>query len=222
MVLTPLARLEPPLDPDAPEARRWVVEELADPAYRAAEPTLFDLAAQAVRDWIASLFSGATGLPVPTLALVAVLVVVGLVGLGLLVFGLPRLRRRTPSVIALFDDGDLRDAATLRRAAERAAASGDWTLAIEERFRALVRALVERELLRVHPGTTAHGMARAASAPFPTRGPALERAADAFDGVRYLGRPGDAGAYAEVTALDAELGAARPLAAPTEPVGAGA
>lgn len=213
MVLTALARREPPLDPDAPEARRWVVEELADPEYRAAEPTLFDLAAQAVRDWIASLFGGATGLPTPTLALVAVLVVAGLVGLGLLVFGLPRLRRRSSSAVALFDDGDLRDAATLRDAAERAAASGDWALAIEERFRALVRALVERELVRVHPGTTAHGMARAASAAFPAHGPSLERAADAFDGVRYLGRAGDGGAYAEVAALDAGLSAAPPPSA---------
>nr|WP_155841978.1 DUF4129 domain-containing protein [Agromyces luteolus] len=220
--MTALARLEPPLDPDAPEARRWVVEELADPEYRAAEPTLFDLAAQAVRDWIASLFSGATGLPVPTLALIAVLVVAGLIGLGLLVFGLPRLRRRSPGSVPLFDDGDLRDAATLRRAAERAAASGDWALAIEERFRALVRGLVERELVRVHPGTTAHGMARAASQPFPGHGAALERAADAFDGVRYLGRAGDARTHAEVAALDAELETARAAAATGAAVGADA
>ncbi|GAA1059559.1 DUF4129 domain-containing protein [Agromyces bracchium] len=222
MGLTALARLEPPLDPDAPEARRWLVEELAKPEYRAAEPTLFDLAAQAVRDWIASLFSGASGLPIPTLALVAVLVVAGLVGLGLLVFGLPRLRRRAPGSVALFDDGDLRDAATLRRAAERAAASGDWALAIEERFRALVRRLVERELVRVHPGTTAHGMARAASVPFPAHGDALERAADAFDGVRYLGRSGDARTHAEVAALDAELETARPAAGTGATIGADA
>lgn len=206
-----LAHFVPPLDPDAPEARRWVVDELAKPEYRAAEPTLFDLAAQAVRDWIASLFSGATGLPVPALALVAVLVVAGLVGLGLLVFGLPRLRRRAPSPVPLFDDGDVRDAAALRRAAERAAASGDWRLAVEERFRALVRSLVEREVVRVHPGTTAHGMARAASAPFPAYGPALEHAADSFDGVRYLGHDGDAGTYAEIAALDVGLEATRPL-----------
>ncbi|WP_438855308.1 DUF4129 domain-containing protein [Agromyces sp. M3QZ16-3] len=212
MGLTALARIAPPLDPDAPEARRWLVEELAKPEYRAAEPTLFDLAAQAVRDWIASLFSGASGLPMPTLALIAVLVVVGLVGLGLLVFGLPRLRRRAPGPVPLFDDDDLRDAATLRRAADRAAASGDWTLAIEERFRALVRGLVERELVRVHPGTTAHGMARAASEPFPDHGPALERAADAFDGVRYLGRAGDARTHGEVAALEAELERTRPAA----------
>ncbi|WP_430646012.1 DUF4129 domain-containing protein [Agromyces sp. GXS1127] len=212
MTATALARFAPPLDPDAPEARRWVVDELAKPEYRAAEPTLFDLAAQAVRDWIASLFSGASGLPMPTLALIAVLVVAGLVALGLLVFGLPRLRRRAPAAVPLFDDGDLRDAATLRRAAERAAASGDWTLAVEERFRALVRALVERELVRVHPGTTAHGMARAASDAFPASAVALEHAADAFDGVRYLGRTGDAGTYAAVAALDAELEAARPPA----------
>jgi hypothetical protein len=221
-VLTVLARLVPPLDPDAPEARRWVVDELAKPEYRAAEPTLFDLAAQAVRDWIASLFGGATGLPVPTLALIAVLVVAVLVGLGLLVFGLPRLRRRSTAPVPLFDDDDLRDAATLRRASERAAASGEWALAIEERFRALVRGLVERELVRVHPGTTAHGMARAASGPFPAERAALEQAADAFDAVRYLGRAGTSGTYAEVVALDDALAAGRPPVPSDSAIGADA
>ncbi|GAA2040562.1 hypothetical protein GCM10009819_27640 [Agromyces tropicus] len=212
-------RLAPPLDPDAEEARRWVADELARPEYRAAEPTAFDLAAQAVRDWIADLFSGATGLPGPALALIAVLVVAGLVVVGLIVFGLPRLRRRARATVPLFDDGDVRDAATLRRSAERAAAAGDWSLAIEERFRALARDLLERELVQVHPGTTAHGVGRAASAPFPDHRDRLEAAADAFDAVRYLGRPGDATAYAAVSALEAELATTRPTAAPA---GAGA
>ena len=47
-----------PVVPDAPEARRWLLEELSRPEYREAEPTAFDLAAQAVRDWLAALLSG--------------------------------------------------------------------------------------------------------------------------------------------------------------------
>ncbi|MEI5584931.1 MULTISPECIES: DUF4129 domain-containing protein [unclassified Agromyces] len=210
MVLTALLRSEPPLDPDAPEARRWVLDELAKPEYRAAEPTAFDLFAQAVRDWIASLFEGATGLPTPALALIAVLVVAVLVAVALLVSGLPRLRRRAGASVPLFDDGDLRDAAALRRAAQAAASAGDWTLAVEERFRAIVRSLVERELVRVHPGTTAHGMADAASRPFPERAAELEAAAADFDAVRYLGRPGTEAQYRRVTSLEAELTASRP------------
>lgn len=213
MVLTGDLRLEPPLDPDAPEARRWVLDELAKPEYRAAEPTAFDLAAQAVRDWLASLFSGAGGLPLPALWLVLVLIAVVLVAVGLLVFGLPRLRRRAGTRVPLFDDGDVRDAATLRSAAETAARAGDWPVAIEERFRALVRGLVERELVRVHPGTTAHGMADAAAGPFPSAAGRLESAAADFDAVRYLARAGSEAAYRRITELDAELAASRPAGA---------
>ena len=226
MVLTRPVRWEPPLDPDAPEARRWVLDELAKPEYRAAEPTAFDLFAQAVRDWLVGLFEGAGGLPTPALALIAVLVVAALVGVALLVFGLPRLRRRAGAPVPLFDDGDVRDAAALRRAAEAAAASGDWALAVEERFRAIVRSLVERELVRVHPGTTAHGMADAASRPFPDRAAELESAAADFDAVRYLGRSGTEAQYRRVTALESALAGSRPagsgdeLAAPLAGSGA--
>ncbi|MFE5672468.1 DUF4129 domain-containing protein [Agromyces sp. NPDC056523] len=210
MVLIHAARLDPPLEPDADEARRWVLDELARPEYRAAEPTAFDLAAQAIRDWIADLFSGAGGLPLPALWLVLVTLAVVLVVVGLLVFGLPRLRRRASGAVPLFDDGDVRDAATLRSAADAAARAGDWPLAIEERFRALVRGLVERELVRVHPGTTAHGMAAAAAVPFPEHAVRLEAAAADFDDVRYLARAGSAAAYEQIAELDRELAASVP------------
>ncbi|MGR2753235.1 DUF4129 domain-containing protein [Agromyces arachidis] len=210
MVLTGPLRLDPPLDPDAPEARRWVLDELAKPEYRAAEPTAFDLFAQAVRDWFANLFDGAGGLPLPALWLIAALAVALLVAVGVLVFGLPRLRRRAAAPTPLFDDGDVRDADALRRAASAAEASGDWTLAVEERFRAVVRSLVERELVRVHPGTTAHGMAAAAATPFPDRRDRLEAAAADFDAVRYLGRPGSEEQYRRVASLDDDLAASRP------------
>ncbi|WP_353827351.1 DUF4129 domain-containing protein [Agromyces sp. SYSU T0242] len=218
MALTSAITAEPPLVPDADEARDWVVGELAKPEYRAAEPTAFDLVAQAVRDWIADLFDSATGLPTPALALLAVIVVAALVIIALVVFGLPRFRRRAGDMVPLFDDADLRDAATLRAAADRAAAAADWTLAIEERFRALARGLVERELVSVHPGTTAHGVASAAAERFPAQGTALARAADGFDEVRYLGRPGVEGTYRAIARLDAELAASRPPT-PLPPIG---
>ncbi|HEU0183463.1 MAG TPA: DUF4129 domain-containing protein [Agromyces mariniharenae] len=218
MVLNP--RLEIPLDPDAPEARRWVVDELSNPEYASAEPTPFDLAMQAIRDWIASLFEGATGVPGPLLALLAVLVVAVLLVVGLLVFGLPRLRRRRRAVAPLFDDHDRRDLPTLRRAAEAAAAREEWALAIEERFRAIVRGVVDRDLVRVHPGTTAHGFADAASRPLPAHAEALRTAAADFDAVRYLGRAGSRERYEAIVGLDLAVEATVPEHA--EPVGAGA
>lgn len=208
MVLIP--HLEIPLDPDAPEARRWVVEELSKPEYANAEPTPFDLAMQAIRDWIVSLFEGATGVPGPLLALLAVIVVAVLLVVALLVFGLPRLRRRRRAAAPLFDDHDLRDLRTLRRAAEAAAAAGDWPLAIEERFRAIVRGVVDRDLVRVHPGTTAHAFADAAGRPLPEHADALRAAAADFDAVRYLGRAGSRERYEAIVRLDLAVEATVP------------
>ncbi|MDR5699841.1 DUF4129 domain-containing protein [Agromyces aerolatus] len=202
-----------PVIPDAPEARRWLLDELSRPEYREAEPTAFDLAAQAVRDWLLALLSGSDGLPGPVLALIVVLVVVALVIVGLLVFGLPRRRRRRAALVPLFDDGDTRSLDELRRAARAAAADGRFDVAIEERFRAIVRALVDRELVSVHPGTTAHGFARAAAAAFPAGGGRLEAAAGTFDAVRYLGRPGSLDEVRELDALDDELDATSPAPA---------
>lgn len=200
-----------PLDPDAEEARRWLLDELSKPRYRAAEPNAFDLFAQSIRDWFLDLLNGAGAVPGGVIALLVVLAVLVLVVVGLLVFGLPRLRRRRRTADLASFEGDLRDAATIRRSAEAAAREHAWPLAIEERFRAVVRDLVERELVHVHPGTTATAVADAAARPFPDARVSLAEAASAFDDVRYLGSAGDAATYERMTALDRELAAMRPL-----------
>ena len=198
------------LDPDAEEARRLLLEELADPRYRAAEPSWFDRAVQAVRDWFSSLTVPTDGPAVPIAAVIGLLVVVALVVTALLIAGRPSLRRRSAlrgSVLAA-DDG--RSSADLRALAEAAAARGDWSEAVIERFRALVRSLDERTLVRASPGTTAHGFARRAEAVFPRSAADLRRTADDFDGVRYLDRPGGPEEYSRVRALDDALAVAAP------------
>ncbi|WP_022893586.1 DUF4129 domain-containing protein [Agromyces subbeticus] len=211
--MTPTLLRGSPLDPDADEARRWLEDELTGPEYQAAKPNPFDLAMQAIRDWFFGLFDGATGLPGPLLTLLLVLLVIAVVVIRLLVFGLPRLRRRRRGEVPLFDDHDRRDLETLRRAASGAAAAGDWPLAIEERFRALVRGLVDRDVVTVHPGTTARGFSVAAAKSFPGLGTALESAARDFDGVRYLGRGGSADDYERLTTLERDIAGARPASA---------
>jgi hypothetical protein len=109
----------------------------------------------------------------------------------------------------LLGENDRRTARQLRRDAERAAAVGDWSLAIAERYRAIARALDERTIVTALPGTTAHGFARSAARQFPDQGAQLEAAADRFDRVRYLGRAGTADDYALVRTLDETLDAAR-------------
>lgn len=220
MVLNPPR--EPPLDPDAPEARRWLEDELAKSEYQNAQPNAFDLAMQAIRDWFVSLFEGATGIPGPLLTLLVIVVVAFLVIVGLLVFGLPRLRRRQRAVAPLFDDADRRDLQTLRRAAAAAAAAGDWPLAIEERFRALVRGIVVRDLIRVHPGTTARSVADAAIGPFPVHEHALKAAAADFDAVRYLGRAGTRERYEALTGLERAIAATAPATSTSDALAAAA
>lgn len=209
--MTPPALAAAPLDPDAEEARRLLLEELSDPRYRAAEPTLFDRVVTAVRDWFASLSVPSDGSGFPVAAVVGVLVLTALVVVALVIAGRPRLRRRSTVAGAVLAEDDARSADDLRASAEAAAARGDWDDALIERFRALVRSLDERTVLTVSPGTTARGFARRASSAFPDSGDALRRTADDFDRVRYLGLPSGPAEYERVAAVDRALSARAPV-----------
>lgn len=200
-----------PVDPGADEGRRLLQEELAKQQYQAAKPTPVDLATQALFGWLKGLL-GARGDPAPTVLLVlALVVVVALVVVALLLFGLPRLNRRSGVAgESLFGDADRRSAAKLRAAARAAFAAGDWSLAVLERFRAVARGLDERTLVAVFPGTTATGFARSAAAVLPVERDALVAAAGSFDGVRYAGRPASREEAEAVTALDERVAAAHP------------
>jgi len=201
----------PPLTPSGDQARRWAQQELSDPAYAAAHPTPFDRIARAVQDFFQSLFSGrAEGSWAVWLAVGAAVLMVALIVAAVIIWGRPRAHRRSRTAAGeLFGDVEHRTAGQLRRAADAAAASGDWSEAIVLRFRATARDLAERELVETPPGTTVHGFARAASLLFPEHRADLDAAADSFDEVRYLGRPGTAQLYRPVAAADDGLRTAR-------------
>lgn len=210
-----------PVKPDAPDARELLLDELSDPAYAESQPTWFDLVTQAVIDWFSSLRLGGGDGP-PALALVIGAIIIALaIAAALIVYGLPRWRARSRLSPDLFGERDRRTARELRRDAERAAAAGDWPRAIAERYRAIARALDERTIVTALPGTTAHGFARAAARQFPEHAGELSAAADRFDGVRYLDRPGSADDYALVRDLDVAIDAA-PSPLPTLPELSGA
>lgn len=203
----------PPLTPDGDEAREWAERELADPVYEAAEPTLFDRMARAIGDFIASLFDvqlgGGWG---SAIAIIAAIVFVAVVVAALLVWGVPRATRRAATGVGeLFGAREGRSAAELRRAAAQHADAGDWDAAVIVRFRALARGLIERDVVDVPPGATVHAFARAAARAFPARADELERAAAAFDDVRYLRRPGTRELYRVVADADDAIASERPL-----------
>lgn len=198
-----------PVTPDGDRARGLLLDELAKAPYAAARPSLFDRAAQAFLDWFTGLFDASRSGAPPVLLAVALGVLVALVVVALLLFGLPRLNRRS-TVAGLFGEEDRRAADELRRAAEAAFAAGDWSLAVLERFRAVARGLDERTVVAVFPGTTAAAFARRAGEAFEAESPALRGAAALFDGVRYAGRAATRDDAASVAGLDDRLAAARP------------
>ncbi|GAB3605509.1 hypothetical protein GCM10027413_09180 [Conyzicola nivalis] len=200
-----------PVDPDADQARQWLIDELAKPDYRAAQPTWFDLVSAAIGDWFASLrFGGVDGGPNLGALLVILAVVVALV-VAFLVFGLPRFARKSGVTGDLFGDSDDRDSTAIRAAAEAAAAAGDFDLAVLEIFRSTARSLAERTVVTTSPGTTAHDFAQRAAVAFPDFADPLATAAVSFDGVRYLGRAGTRAEYEAMARLESGLRAARPL-----------
>jgi hypothetical protein len=209
-VIQLLARADIPVDPSAPDAQQWLRDELAKAPYQAARPTWFDRLSQAFLDWLGSLTAPSGDGFIAWVPLIITALVVGVMVAAFLIFGLPRLNRRSRLPAGLFGDDDRRTAEDMRRAGQAAALSGDWSLAIEEVFRAIARALVERTVLTVTPGTTAHDFAARAAVAFPDERGRLADAAVAFDQVRYLGRTGTEQGYRTLSDLESALAAAQP------------
>lgn len=203
---------EPPLDPDEETAREWLIDELSKGEYQSAKPTLLDQMVGWFNDWLNSLFSDVPGAPADLTGLVVVVILVVIVIVLAIIIGKPAAARRGASSKHrdVFLDDDVRSAAELRAAADAAARSGDWPLAITERFRAIARDLGDRTLIVLRPGSTAHDVARRAAAPFPAEAQALEQAARDFDEVRYLGRAGSEEAWRRTRDLDERLVSTRP------------
>ena len=203
-------RADAPVEPDADEARRLLLDELSRPQYAAAQPTLFDRISQAVWEWFQSLTLAGTGVEVSLLTVLLIVLAVVIVG-AFVIFGMPRLRRRSTVGGALFGVDENRTAAQLRAAARSAADGSNWSSAIEELFRAIARSLQERTILVPTPGTTAQGFARDASEAFPAHAPALRTAAIAFDDVRYLDHLGTKADFERLAELDRALETTQPI-----------
>lgn len=210
-LVSALVRLEVPVDPTAPEARELLRDELSKQEYLAAQPTWFDLLATWIRDQLEKLFQQSPGSGPPGTLFGAVLlaILVALI-IAFLVFGLPRLNRRSRVTGALFGENDDRDAAAMREAAASAAAAGDYTLAVAESFRSLARGLSERTILKLNPGSTARDFSTRAGVPFPDLATGFADAASSFDAVRYLGREGTREQYDQVATLEKTVRATKP------------
>jgi hypothetical protein len=188
-----------PVDLTREQARRLAELELADPAYRAAEPGPIERVLRWLQEWLQEAldrFSGAApGGWLGVLGLLALVVVAVLIVRW-------RMGPVSRAAAVPFTVDPATSAAEYRRRAEGAAASGQWDVAVSERMRALVRVGQERGLIDAQPGWTADEVAAALGGALPGSGAILATAATAFDEVRYGGRPATRSAYEAVRAAD--------------------
>ncbi|MFI8089899.1 DUF4129 domain-containing protein [Streptomyces sp. NPDC086080] len=200
---------EPPVTVPRDPAREAARRELSKRMYHENDPSWYQRALDAFWDWVGTLFDtastatpgGALGLFVVVAAVIAVL--------GALWWRLGTPRRRPASAPALFDDRP-RSAAEHRAAAEAHAAQGHWIQAVQERMRAIVRALEERALLDIRPGRTADEAAAEAGRALPAHTDRLHTAARVFDDVTYGGRAATPQSYRQIAELDRDLERTRP------------
>lgn len=205
--------------PDGDEAQKWAEDELEKAAYQEAKPNWFDQLARDIVDAVVGLFSGdGSGNIAPFAATLIVMVLIAAIVVALIIWGRPRASRSIRRRTDLLGERDDRTAAQLRAEADRAAKSGDLDSAVVLRFRAIARALLERDLIDPAPGATAQGISREASTVFPVLSARLHDAAVLFDRVRYLDVAAAADDYRAITEIDAAVSAAAPVHA-AEPEG---
>ncbi|WP_052422800.1 DUF4129 domain-containing protein [Nonomuraea candida] len=195
---------------DREEAARKAAEELLDPAYD--KESLLDQIYRRVMQFLGDLIDTTTGGGTAGGVIAAVLITLIILGvIALIVWRL----RKTARENALAPGGLFGEramtAAEHRQAAERLAAEGRWTQAVQERLRAIARDLEERALVDGMPGRTADELAAEAAVSLPAFAGELAAAARSFDDVTYGGVTGTRQAYETMASLDERLRQTRPV-----------
>ncbi|ALV42847.1 hypothetical protein AU252_18185 [Pseudarthrobacter sulfonivorans] len=203
--------VEPPVLPGRDEARRWAEEELAKPEYRDAAPGWLDSVWADILDWLRSLDGGSgpdTTVAAPWIG-VAIAVLIG----AAVVLARPRLNAKAKRAGDVFDAGTTVSAEAYRGRAAAAAAAGNWSAAVVDCFRALVRTAEDRTLFDARPGRTADEVAHELATPFPSEAGRLTEAARTFDGIRYGNESAGQADFAAVRELDIALQSLTPASA---------
>jgi Domain of unknown function (DUF4129) len=195
------------LEPDRQQARSWAERELLGKEYQAQRPGPL----QQLLNWIVDKLNGVSaphlfGAPLG-LAIVAGLV---LAIVGYVVWRSGGVNRQARAASAELFGGQARSADDHRAAAAAAEANGDLGTAALERFRALIRALADRDLVQLAPGRTADEAARSAGEALPELAADLRAAARIFDDVRFGDRQATREQVATLRELDTRALATRP------------
>ncbi|MDN5726965.1 MAG: DUF4129 domain-containing protein [Propionibacteriales bacterium] len=201
--------MSPPITIGRDEARRRAEEELAKAKYQGLPTWLQDLLGwleDRLTDF-AELIRLANRIPSSSgpgefnwiYLLVVIVVVVAIVLMGWK-FGLPTWRRRIKDATVSADPEQSPD--DYRSIADRAAAAQEWTVAVRERFRALVRELEERTIIDPRPARTALEAAGTSARMLPAVEPELHEGALLFNDVMYGERVADQPGYERMVAID--------------------
>ncbi|MFJ1705803.1 DUF4129 domain-containing protein [Kitasatospora sp. NPDC088346] len=198
-----------PRDPARDAAR----DELLNPIYHRNDPGLIERIQTWLSDRLDDLFSG-VGSATDSTTGVVLLLLMAAVAVAAIWWRLGAPRRRARGTTRLFEADGPRSAAQHRAAARAHADAGEWSEAVREQMRALVRALEERTLLDIRPGRTADEAAAEAGRALPGHAEALAAAARSFDDIAYGDRTAGAADYQSLAELDRALEATRPTLAP--------
>jgi len=199
---------EPPVLPDAEEARRWAAEELAKAEYRDAAPSWLQTLWEDVMRWLSSLDGSAESAgPVPSPVIGIVIAVIIAIAV---ILARPRLNAAPRQARDVFEPDSMLGAQDYRARAEAAAASENWGDAVVDRFRALVSSAETRTILDHQPGRTADEVARDLAVPFRHEAARLDAAARTFDAVRYGNAAANKTDYQAMASLDTALKSTRP------------
>ena len=203
-------RVDIPVTPEADTAQEWLEEELSRPVYSQGDSILDRMITWLLNTLVDVGGDGAVAVP-PLGWLIIVAAIAAGVGAAWLLAGPIRLRmqrrRAAGSTVMEFDARSLPE---LRRAAADAARAEDWSLALLERYRAIVKSLEQRSVLDEREGRTALEAARDAGRRLPTLATRLVATSAVFDSVCYGHDQATRADYDEATALAKDTDAAQP------------
>lgn len=178
-----------PVTIDRDAAREAAREELSKRIYDDAQPPLIVRGVRWVLERLGDALDGiAAATPGGWWALL-VLATLLAVAVFAIIRGVGPVRRMSSTERSMFATDRRRSSADHRASADRARQQGDWTAAVRERFRAIIRTLEERGLLDERPGRTADEAAAEAGRALPQLGADLRAGARTFDEVVYGGHP---------------------------------
>jgi hypothetical protein len=201
--------LDVPVTPDAETAQSWLEDELSKPVYQDGSGPL-DRFAQWLSDLIDRLLNSSSSGGVPVLGYVVGAAVLATLIILAIRFWAPAFRGGRRGADAGVLDDDDRTATQIEAAADAAAKNGDWSLAVLERYRAIVRGAEERVLIDDRPGRTALEAARDIGTALPEHGLDLISAAQTFGAVLYGHDDASADDHAAVAAIARRIAQAKP------------